>query len=156
MGARPTLGPFVDEDSFLRHVGRRRYISRKDGTVSHEVFKDKHETLSFTYQNEVLRTDEGLNQYQRDKVLPSGDLPGLCRLTFYDLTVSLHPPLPPRSDPNPDNDRYGHLHCCIGRPVDDDQCTKMAHLAERNGIVRPFVPKKIATRLARERPGQLR
>ncbi|UCC30258.1 MAG: hypothetical protein JSU86_18920 [Phycisphaerales bacterium] len=138
MGARPTLGPFVDADSFLRHVDRKNRIRR--GVVSHKVFKDKHETLSFTCQNAVLRTGKGLDQYQRDKAFESGDLPGLRRLTFYDLTVRLQPPLPPRSDPNPDDERYGHLYCCTNRPS-DDQREKMAHLAEGNGIVRPFVPK---------------
>lgn len=145
MGARAILGPFVAADSFLRHVDRKRHI--KGGTVSHEVFKDKHETLSFTYQNTVLRTDEGLDQYQRDKAFESEDLPGLCRLTFYDLTVSLHPPLPPRQEPVPDDEKYGHLHCCTDRPADDVQLTKMAHLAECNGIVRPFVPKEKRTDL---------
>ena len=143
MGAQPTLGPFVARDSFLRHVDREKRI--KNGTVSQEVFKDKHETLSFTYQNPVLRTKEGLVQYQQDKEFESGDLPGLCRLTFHDLTVSLQPPLPPRSDPVPEDKKYGHLHCCTDRPIDDVHRRKMAHLAERNGIVRPFVPKKNRT-----------
>jgi len=145
VGAQPTLGPFVAEDSFLRHVDREKRI--KNGTVSQEVFKDKHETLSFTYQDEGLRTEAGLGQYQRDKELGSGDLPGLCKITFHDLTVSLQPPLPPRPDRNPDDEKYGHLHCCTDRPIDDVHRRKMAHLAERNGIVRPFVPKEKRTDL---------
>lgn len=139
MGAQATLDPFVAEDSFLRHVDRKSRI--KNGIVSLEVFKDQHETLSFTYQNDVLRTKEGLDRYQRDKELKFGGLPGLCRLTFQDLTVSLDPPLRPRSDPVPQDERYGDLHCCTNRPIDDVHRRKMAHLAERNGIVRPYVPK---------------
>lgn len=140
MGAQATLGPFVAEDSFLRHVDRKRHI--KNGTVSHEVFKDRNETLSFTYQDQTLRTEEGLTQYQRDKELAYGDLPGLCMLTFHDLTVLLQPPLPPRSDPVPEDEKYGHLHCCTDRPTDDVHRRTMAHLAERHETMRPLVPKK--------------
>ena len=140
MGTEPTLGPFVAQDSFLRHVDRKRHI--KDGTVSPEVFKDRHQTLSFTYQDETLCTKERLDAYQRDKELQFGDLPGLCRLTFDDLTVSLRPPLPPRPDPFPQDERYGDLHCCTDQPSNDVQRRKMAHLAERNGIVRQFVRRK--------------
>jgi hypothetical protein len=124
-------------------VDRKRHI--KKGTVSPEVFEDQHGTLSFTYQNERLRTEEGLDQYQRDKALKSGDLPGLCKLTFYDLTVTLRPKLLPRWHPVPEDEKYGRLHCCTDRPADDVHRRKMAHLAERNGIVRPFVPKKKRT-----------
>lgn len=137
MGVQASLGAFVAEDSFLRHVKWKGYI--KGGTVSHRVFKDQHETLSFTYQDETLRTDEGLDEYQRDKQFESGDLPGLCMLTFHDLTISLQPPLPPRPDPVPDDEKYGHLHCCTHRPEDDVQRRQMAHLAERHGIVCPFI-----------------
>ncbi len=141
MGGPPILGPFVAEDSFVRHVDRRRRI-KPNGTVSYKVFKDKHETLSFTCQNAVLRTEDGLDRYQRDKQFESGDLPGFCRLTLHDLTVKLEPPLPPRPDPVPEDEKYGHLHCCTDRPTDDDQREVMAHLATLNGIVRPFVPKE--------------
>ena len=140
MGTRTALGPFVAEDSFLRHADRKRHI--RDGTVSPDVFWDNHQTLSFTYQDAGLRSEEGLDQYQRDKELPHGDLPGLCKLTFHNLTVELQPGLSPRSDPVPQDENYGHLHCCTDRPTDDVQRRRMAHLAERNGVVREFVPRR--------------
>lgn len=140
MGESAALGPFVAEDSFLRHVANKRYMKKE--MFSPNVFDDRHETLSFTFQTQHLHTDEGLDQYHEYKELPSGDLPGLCILTFHDLTVSLQPPLPPRQDPNPTDKRYGHLHCCTDRPADDAQRRAMAHLAKQHGIVRPFVPKK--------------
>ena len=140
MGAYRVVGPFVADDSFLRHVDRKNRI--RDGVVSQEAFKDKHETLSFTYQDQNLKTEDGLDQYQRDKALPSGDLPGLVRLTFHDLATTLEPPLPPRPDPVPQDEKYGHLHCCTDRPTDDVQRREMARLAVRNGIVAEFVRKK--------------
>lgn len=145
MGVESSLGPFANEDSFLRRFLKRGLI--KDGTVSAEAFEDKHETLSFTFQDDGLRTDHGLNDYHSAKELPSGDLPGLCKLTFHDLTVTLRPPLPPRPDPDPQDDEYGHLHCCTDQPSSDAQRTLMARLAERHGVVRPFVRKKKRTDL---------
>lgn len=140
MGARPSIGSFIADDSFLRRVDRKRRI--RDGIVSPEVFTDKHATLSFTYQDAALSTMGGLDRYQRQKQLPHGDLPGLCKLTYHDLTVEIEPPLPPRTDPDPDDEDYGHLHCCTDQPIDDVQRRKMAHRAEQNGIVREFVPRK--------------
>ncbi len=133
----------------MRHVDRKNRI--KNGTVSQEVFKDKHVTLSFTYQDDALRTKDGLDQYQRDKEFPHGDLPGLCKLTFHDLTVALEPPLPPRPDPVSEDEKYGHLHCCTDRP-DETQRRTMAALAERNEIVRKFVPKEKRADFLRKNP----
>lgn len=140
MGVEASLAPFVNEDSFLRRFLKRGLT--KEGTVSAGAFKDQHETLSFTFQDDGLRTDKGLNDYHSAKVLPFGDLPGLCKLTFHDLTVSLKPPLPPRPDADPEDTKYGHLHCCTDQPSSDAQRTLMAYLAENHGIVRQFVRKK--------------
>ena len=142
MGERLSIGPFVAEDSFLRHVDRRRHI--KNGTISWEVFRERagEDALSFTYQDENLRVEAGLHQYQRDKRLLYGDLPGLCRLTFRDLTESLEPPLPPRWDPAREDEKYGHLHCCTDLPRDHKHRVQMAHLAECNRIVCDFIPRK--------------
>ena len=141
MGTGKVLGPFLAEDSFLRHADRKRHI--KDGIVLPDVFKLRsgEETLSFTYQDHSLQKEEELDRYQRYRALPSGDLPGLCRLTFRDLTVALKPPLPPRPDPDPADDRYGRLHCCTNAP-NEDQLAAMAEIATRNGIVRDFIPKE--------------
>lgn len=144
MGGKASVGSFVAEDCFLRHVDRRRYLKR--GIVKPEAFDDHHENLSFTFQNAGLQTEAGLDQYQRDKALPSEDLPGICKLSFYDLTESLSPPLPPRRDPNPDDERYGHLHCCTDRPIDWGHRVQMAKLASRYGVLREFVRRKKAAR----------
>lgn len=114
MVAERSLEPFADNDGFLRRVSNRKI---RGGIVSPGAFTDKHETLSFTFQSEVLRTPEGLTQYQIDKALPSCELPGICKLTFLDL-MSLNPPLPPREDPDLDDDKYGHLHCSTDQPTD--------------------------------------
>ena len=138
--SRGSLGPFVATDSFLRHVARERCI--RAGLVTWEAFSDRHDTLSFTFQNDQLRTPTGLDRYHRTKALPSGDLPGLCKLSFHDLTVSLEPPHAPRHDPISEDEEYGHLHCCTDPPRDQEHCEKMAKLATRNGVVREFVRHK--------------
>lgn len=140
MGRQPSVGPFVADDSFLRHIAKRRY--HRDGIISWEVFDDDHPTLSFTFQDATLKTELGLDQYQRDKAFPSGDLKGICKLSFYDLTESLRPPLPPRGDPDADDREYGHLHCCTDRPIDQGHKELMAKLATRNGVLREFVHRK--------------
>lgn len=120
-----------------------------DGTISWEVFRPREDepSLSYTLQNESLRTSSGLEQYQRDKELPSGDLPGICKLTHYDLTEALQPPRPPRFEHDLADPKYGHLHCVTDRPHDDVHMEKMAKLATRNGLIRPFVnaPKRAAS-----------
>lgn len=140
MGDQPTLKPFLPEDSFLRRVGTKRYL--KDGLVSRDAFRPRNAeaSLSFTWQDESLRSEEALDEYQRHNALPqSGDLPGLCRLTYHDLTVSLSPPLPPRHEPDDADPRFGHLHCATDLPRDELHMEKMAKLATRNGLVRLFV-----------------
>lgn len=142
MGQRASLGPFVAADCFLRHIARKRHVN-KDGVVSWEVFDDLHPTLSFTHQDAGLQTDAGLDRYQRYRqLLPSRDLPGICRLSFVDLTEGLEPPLPPTRDPDPEDKVYGHLHCCTRRPANQIHMVAMAKLATKNGIVREFVPKR--------------
>lgn len=137
MGNRATLEPFVADDRFLRRVAKKRQI--RNGIVTEGAFEDRHPTLSFTYQDEELKSDTGLTRYQFDKKLPSGDLPGLCVLSFQDLTVLLEPPLPPRHDIDHEDEQYGLLHCCTDSPRDEDHREKMAKLATRNGVLREFV-----------------
>lgn len=142
MGEHPSVGPFGATDSFLRRVDRKGYL--KNGIVSSEVFKERQfeRTLSFTFQDLGLCSKSGIDQYQIDKELPSGDLPGICKLTWNDLTVSLEPPLPPRSVEDPGDKKYGHLHCCTDPPHNDEQRALMAYMAGRNAIVRDFVRKR--------------
>jgi hypothetical protein len=140
VGDQPSLGRFVAGDSFLRHIDRRRHIAG-DGTIAWGVFKPRSSelSLSFTYRDEALKMERVLDEYQQDKMLPHGDLPGICYLSFYDLTESLDPPLPPRSEPYPADEKYGHLHCITDIPRDEIHMEKMAKLATRNGVLRPFV-----------------
>ena len=140
MGNQTSLGPFVAEDSFLRRIDRKRH-AMADGLVSPEVFKPraKESSLSFTYQDEQLKTGEGLNEYHEARALPSSDLPGICSLPFYDLSEAIDPPLPPRPEIDRADEKYGHLHCITDCPRDHLQMEQMAKLASRNGLLRPFV-----------------
>jgi len=142
------LTSFSIEDSFLRRISSRGCV-REDGTIGADAFThrpEKKETaLSFTYQDGTLKTKAQLDDYHRYNRLPSGDLPGICRLTFYDLTEGICPPLPPRHEPDPADERYGHLHCVTGLPHNEVHKEQLAKLATRNGIVRRFVRAKRTT-----------
>jgi len=139
VGDQPSLGPFVPDDSFLRHIDRPRHVT--DDSLSWEVFKprEQEDSLSFTYQDSRLRTEEGLQAYQCDKALPFGDFPGICKLTFYDLSQRLEPPLPPRPDWDRADEKYGHLHCVTDCPTRQLHMEQMAKLATRNGLLCRFV-----------------
>ena len=151
MVAEARLAPFVVEDGFLRRTDRKRYI-KPDGVVFWEAFKPRPAelTLSFTYQDHQLRDENGLRQYQLHNELknPSekkGDLLGICKLTFHDLTGLLSPPLPPRFEEDPNDERYGRLHCLTGLPVSQEQMELMAELASQHreaGLPFHFVPKE--------------
>ena len=116
----------------------------RDGIVHWEAFDDRHPTLSFTFQDQNLKTESGLYRYQRAKALPSGDLPGICKLSFWDLTESLEPPLPPWAEPDPEDNEYGGFHCCTDPPLDQTHKESLAKLATQHGTVLEFVrkPKK--------------
>ncbi|MHC4091836.1 MAG: hypothetical protein ACYSVY_16480 [Planctomycetota bacterium] len=139
MGDQPSLGPFFAEDGFLRRVDRKRRIA--DDIVTWEAFKPRESEahLSFTYEDDSLKTDEGLTAYHRAKALPRGDLPGICKLTFHDLTQALEPPLRPRPERDRSDEEYGHLHCVTDCPSDELHMRKMATLATRNGVLRRFI-----------------
>jgi hypothetical protein len=143
VGDDSRLGRFIADDSFLRRIDRKNRIT-DDGLVMWQAFKprDGESSLSYTYQDDVLKTAEGLRQYQIRKVLPSGDLPGACKLTFYDLTQALEPSLPPRPEEDHADPHYGCLHCVTDVPQDHVHMDKLAKLATRNGPVLPFVLKK--------------
>ena len=129
---QPRLKSLVAEDCFLRRVTRPKHV--KDGVVMAEAFKDRYPTLSFTFQDDDLKTDAGLEAYREEKAndLESRDLPGICVLTHEDLTVRLEPPLPPRPDRDQTDEKYGHLHCCTDRPRDLQHREKMAKLAGKH------------------------
>lgn len=143
MGDQPSLGPFAAEDGFLRRIDRKRYIDA-EGAIHPDVFKprDDESSLSLTYQDTSLQSQTDLERYRESKRLPSGDLPGLCKLTFHDLTESLNPPRPPRPEKDPDDKEYGWLHCVIDPPKDDVHGDEMAKLATRNGVLYRYEKSK--------------
>ena len=136
------LGLFEVNDAFLRRIDRRRWIAR-DGTIAPEAFlaREGESSLSFTYQGSGLRDNAALDDYQRVYRLPSGDLPGLCRLTYGNLTRDLETPLPPRHNPDDNDAVYGHLHYVTDCPT-RVQMEQMAMLATWNGVVRDLRPKE--------------
>ncbi len=142
-GSQPNFKVFQTSDSFLRHLDRKNRLT-PDGLISAKAFEARtsESTLSFTYQCDSLKNTDDLDKYQKSKELPSGDLPGLCKLTFKDLSITLKPPLPPRFDPNHSDPQYGHLHCATDLPRDVLHREAMAKLASNNGLVKPFVPKQ--------------
>lgn len=142
MGPREGVETFTPDDSFLRRIDRKRHAL--DGIVAADVFRPRpnETTLSFTYQDALLRQGGALAAYQRAKRLPSGDLPGICRLTFHDLTSKLDPPLPPRPEQDETDPAYGHLHCVTDCPVDEIHREKMAKLATENLLLMSFVRGK--------------
>ena len=140
------LAPFDPQDGFLRRTDRKRYI-KQGGVVFWEAFKprDGEPTLSFTYQDNQLKDEDALRQFQLHNELPHGDLPGICRLTFGDLSVFLTPPLPPRFKDDPDDERYGRLHCVTDLPALQVQMELMAELASKRrefGLPFPLIPKE--------------
>ena len=140
MGREPSLEPFANEDRFLRRVSKKRHIRR--GLIQADAFDDKHPTLSLTLEEQMVKGAAALDQYREYHVLPHGDLPGICALSYRDLTIDLEPPLPPREDPDSADLRYGHLHCCTDRPC-DTQREKMATLAACHfDVLRELVPAK--------------
>lgn len=129
---------FTQDDHFIRRVSRKNHL--QNGVVAAGAFSARPDetSLSFTWRNESLKPDHALDEYQIRNKLPHGDLPGLCQLTFLDLTLSIRPPLPPRIDPDPNDTHYGHLHCLTDIPG-EEQREVMATLATHHGILRQFV-----------------
>lgn len=142
MGSRQGVVTFVSDDSFLRRIDRKRYVS--DGTISADVFgpHTSETTLSFTYRDPCLKQESALGEYQDNNRLPSGDLPGVCFLTLHDLTSALEPPLPPRLEDDESDPIYGHLHCVTDCPRDHLHREKMAKLATSNGLLLAFIKKQ--------------
>ena len=124
----------------MRRTSKPRMI--KDGVVNWEAFRDNHPTLSFTFRNRELSTEEGLDKYQVSNALDSGDLPGVCMLTYDDFKVSMVPPLEPRRETDIGDPNYGELHCVTDRP-NDAQCEAMAKLAIiHKNVIRELVKRR--------------
>jgi hypothetical protein len=141
VGSRQGVVAFVSDDSFLRRIDRKRYVS--DGAISADAFgpRTSETTLSFTHRDAPLKHEGALGKYQHNNRLPSGDLPGVCFLTLHDLTSALEPPLPPRLEVDQSDPIYGHLHCVTDCPRDHVHREKMAKLATSNGLLLAFIKK---------------
>ncbi len=145
MADQPLLTPFQPSDRFLRRVGFSDHITR-GGMLIWKAFKERDPTLSFTFQDETLRSDANLDRYQayysRSEFF-NGNLPGIVWLSFEGLSLRVAPPLVPRQDPNIEEDpTYGHLHCVTDAPRDKAHMQILAKLvndAEFGGILREFV-----------------
>lgn len=139
------LGP---GDKFIRRVRFADHIKR--GIVHWKAFKEKDEvlTLSFTFQNEELLADSAITAYQQYfSRMIGGDLPGLLRLWFEGLATILAPPLPPRYEPDPEDEAYGHLHCCTDKPRDKkhmEQLAKLINDGDLGEVLRVAVRKPAA------------
>lgn len=127
-------------DFFLRHISKKRQAP--EGIIAPCAFELRRAelTLSLTFQSDRLKTDEDLRQYQEAKAIrPSGDLPGLCRVSYRNLVSDVDPPLEPELDKNPDDKVYGDLHY-VTEPPDEEQRAVLAFHARNNGgLLRPFV-----------------
>lgn len=135
MGDRPGIEPFTALDSFLRTIDRKRYV--KDGVVQWEVFmcRKNEPSLSFTFRDAALTTDEGLDRFRRIRELPLGGFPGICFLTCEDLVEKLRPPLRPRHTIRREDPHFGDLHCSTDCPMDEGHAEAMANLASENGVL---------------------
>ncbi len=144
MADPPSLTPFQASDRFLRRVGYADHLRNR--VLFWRAFKERESTLSFTFQDESLRNETSLDQYQTyysRSTFFGGNLPGIVWLSFEGLFSRVSPPLVPRQDPNIEEDpAYGHLHCVTDAPRDKAQMQILAKLVNDNefgGILREFV-----------------
>lgn len=139
MAARPLLRSFEDEDRFLRRVAYPDHIRR--GLVHWRAFRETGPSLSLTLQTGELRTEPGLELYQSRFRFQSGDLPGICWLSFLGLTKLVAPPLEPHWDSDETDPHYGHLHCCTAPPTKPqaERLAKLVNDDEYGGLLRDFV-----------------
>lgn len=140
MGEQRGVGDFVAEDRFLRRTDRKGYIKERDGrfVVVWEAFKPRpnERDLSFTFQALQLQSEEALRQFQQDKELPeSGDLPGICRLSYANLNDQS---LPPRFKEDPDDTVYGKLHHVTDLPSQPQMESLAAMASQNNDFGLPF------------------
>ena len=135
------VGGEVPNEWFLRRIAFKRHLRPgQDGIVVHKnAFRGRltESSLSLTLQDESLQSAESLRGYQSNCQLPSGDLPGVCRVSYQNLVVDVIPPLPPRPEPDPTDSLYGYLHYAIDLP-DEVQQQRLAVLATNNVVLLGF------------------
>lgn len=122
--------------SYLRRFDRRRHY--RDGNISDEVFtcRDGEGELSYTFFEEGLSVSE----FQRDKALDSGDLPGIIKINsdqFASLKLESPTLAVDARDP-----KYGHLHH-ITPCLDAMKAELIAKiLSESNSVLVDFKKRK--------------
>jgi hypothetical protein len=131
------------DEQFIRRFAKTTAV-KKDRVVLPAAFEPRVEeaALSFTFRDETLQSREALLRYRHHfEIQPSGTLPGLCFLTYANLTEGLQPPLPPRYSDDETDPVYGHLHHLTDLPSETQQ-NQMATQATQNGLLLPAVIKK--------------
>ncbi len=144
MADRAALIPPTSGDWFIRrNPYNNGFKIRPAGViVARKVFRERHGSMSLTRQTEELTTAMALSDYQLAHQLPSGDIPGLCKVSYRNLVEDVRPALPPRFELDRNDDRYGHLHY-VTEPPTEDQQEVLAKLASENGILRGFVERTV-------------
>lgn len=124
--AQAPLTTFAPQDEFLRRVRLRDHV--KKGLVHWRAFKDNDIRMSWTYRDETLKSDQGIDAYHEYfSELVGEPLPAI--LTFSCLGLgSIQPPLLPMHDPDPEDRKYGHLHCSTDSPRDKPHREMLAKL----------------------------
>jgi len=131
------------DEQFIRRFSKKSAV-KKDRQVLPAAFEPRIDErgLSFTLRDETLQSREALLRYRTYfQIQKSGDLPGLCFLTYANLTQGLQPPLPPRYSEYETDPVYGHLHHLTDLPNETQQ-NQMATQATQNGLLLPAVIKK--------------
>ena len=96
----------------------------------------RYPMLSLTLRSGELESHDQLLEYRQCFPLDSGDLQGICTVSYVDLTARVEPPLSPERAPI--DGAYGQLHCETELPTEDQQNT-LAKLATENGVLLDFV-----------------
>lgn len=140
MAEASRLEPFSDQDRFLRRIAFKNHV--KGGIVHWRAFKERELTLSLTFQDDALKIASELDRYQRYFRLFSGDLPGICRIDYFALTVVVEPPLPPRLKRDEKDEKYGFLHCVIDSPtkVQMELLAKIVSDGANGRLLLEFIP----------------
>ena len=125
--AEPALTPFAHQDEFLRRVSYDDLFRRKRDVLMWKAFRERDARMSWTFRDDDLRTRDGLDAYHCYFSEKFGQpLAAILWFTFYGLTQRIDPPMEPRPDPDPEDPKYGRLHCSTNRPRDQDQMELLA------------------------------
>jgi hypothetical protein len=123
--------------SFLRRVDRPGNV--KEGIIRSKTFqcRQNEKDLSYTlWKNDAGEAAFALEEYQRDKILPSGDLPGLIEVTTEQF-VALELPVP-TVEHDDDDPKYGHLHH-VTPCLDDASADRLSKVLSPGGVRLTFV-----------------